>query len=107
MSYSLHNMSLDRIYSVNDSGVLLDPKLKFDSPITSTVNKAMSVLGFIKWWSKEFDYAYTTKLLFTSLVRRNLEYSVWSPQYLPALSQRPRCWRKTFMAQCHENSPTY
>jgi len=31
MSYSLQNISLDRIYSVNDLGVLLDPKLKFDS----------------------------------------------------------------------------
>jgi len=63
--------------------VLLDPKLKFDSHITSTVNKAMSVLGFIKRWSKEFDDPYTTKLLFTSLVRRNFEYcsSAWSPQY--------------------------
>jgi len=79
MSYSLQNMSLDRIYSVIDLGVLLDPKLKFDSHITSTVNKAMSVLGFLKRWSKEFDDPYTTKLLFTSLVRPNLEYcsSVW------------------------------
>jgi len=40
MSYSLQIMSLDRIYSVNDLGVLLDPKLKFDSHITSTINKA-------------------------------------------------------------------
>jgi len=31
----------------------------------STVNKAMSVLGFIKRWSKEFDDPYTTKLLIT------------------------------------------
>jgi len=83
MSYSLQNMSLDRLYSVNDLGVLLDPKLKFDSHITFTLNKAMSVLGFIKRWSKEFDDLYTTKLLFTSLVRPNSEYcfSVWSPQY--------------------------
>jgi len=36
---------LDRIYSVNDLGVLLDPKLKFDCHTMSTVNKAMSVLG--------------------------------------------------------------
>jgi len=49
----------------------------------STVNKAMSVLGFIKRWSKEFDDPYTTKLLFTSLVPPIVEYysSVWSPQY--------------------------
>jgi len=76
-------MSLDQIYSVSDLGVLLDPKFKFDSHITSTVNKAMSVLGFIKRWCKELNDLYTTKLLFISLVSPNLEYcsSVWSPQY--------------------------
>jgi len=74
MSYSLQNISLDRIYSVNDLGVLLDPKHKFDYQLTSTVNKAMSVLGFIKRWSKEFHDPYTTKLLLTSLGRPNLEY---------------------------------
>jgi len=68
---------------LNLNCVLLDPKLKFDCHIMSTVNKAMNVLGFIKRWSKEFDDLYTTKLLFTSLVRPILEYcsSVWSPQY--------------------------
>jgi len=83
VSYSLQNTPLDRIYSVNDLGVLLDPKLKFDCHIMSTVNKAMSVLTFKKRWSKEFDDLYTSKLLFTSLVRPILEYcsSVWSPQY--------------------------
>jgi len=33
MSYFLQIMSLDRIYSVNDLGVLLDHKLKFDSHV--------------------------------------------------------------------------
>jgi len=52
-------MSLDRIYSVNDLNVLLDPKLIFDSQIDrSSVYKAMSVLAFIKHWSKKFDDAY-------------------------------------------------
>jgi len=37
MSYSLQNMSLDRIYSVNDLGVLLDPKLKNDSSFQSSL----------------------------------------------------------------------
>jgi len=48
ISYSLQNTPLDRIYSVNDLGVFLDPELKFNCHIMSTVNKAMSVLGFIK-----------------------------------------------------------
>jgi len=74
MSYSLRNMSLDRLYSVNDLGVFLDHKHKFDSHITSTVNKAMGVFGFIKHWSNEFDDPYNIKLFFTSLVRPNLKY---------------------------------
>jgi len=65
MSYSLQNMSLIRIYSVNDLGVLLDIKLKFDSHITSIVNKAMSILGFIMRWSEEFD---DSKLLSPPLI---------------------------------------
>jgi len=38
----------------------------------------MSVIGFIKRWSKEFDDPYATKLLFTSLVRPNFEYCLES-----------------------------
>jgi len=33
----------------------------------------MNVLGVIKRWSKEFDDPYTTKLLFTSLVRSRIK----------------------------------
>jgi len=51
-------------------------KFKFDSHITSTVIKTISVLGFIRRWSIDL-------LLFTSLGRPNLEYcsSIWSPKY--------------------------
>jgi len=35
-------MSLDRIYSVNDLGVLLDTKLKFDSHIISSVKSSLN-----------------------------------------------------------------
>jgi len=78
MSNSLQNRSLDRVFLVNDLNIFLDTKLKFDTHITCTVNKAISVLGFIKLWSKEFDDPYTTKLLFTSLFRICLESTVSS-----------------------------
>lgn len=82
-TYTLSGCSLDRITRVDDLGVLLDPKLKFSDHISSIVNKARGVLGFIKRWSKEFDDPYLTKTLFISLVRPILEYGspVWSPQY--------------------------
>jgi len=47
--------SLERITRVDDLGGLLDPKLKFSDHISSIVNKARGVHGFIKRWSKEFD----------------------------------------------------
>jgi len=83
MTYTLSGCSLDRITRVDDLGVILDPKLKFSDHISSIVNKARGVLGFIKRWSKEFDDLYLTKTLFISLVRPILEYEspVWSPQY--------------------------
>jgi len=43
VSYFLQNTSLDRIYSVNDLGVLLDPKLKFDCHIMSTANSQIII----------------------------------------------------------------
>jgi len=79
-TYTLSGCSLDRITRVDDLGVLLDPKLKFSDHISSIVNKARGVLGFIKRWSKEFDDPYLTKTLFISLVRPILEFGspVWS-----------------------------
>jgi len=94
MSFSLQNIPLDRICLVVVLGVLLTLKLKFDFHITSTVNKTMSALGIIKRWSKEFDDPYTTKLLYASLFRHNLEYcsSAWSPQYQYSNPSHSNSW---------------
>jgi len=78
--------------------VLLDPKLKFSDHISSIVNKARGVLGFIKRWSKELDDPFMTKTLFISLVRSILEYGspVWSPQYA-VHSDRSESVQKNFL----------
>jgi len=83
ISYTLNSVPLIRLDEVNDLGILLDHKLKFDKHVAFSVSKATQVLGFIKRWAKEFDDPYTTKLLYVSLVRPILEYGscVWSPQY--------------------------
>jgi len=50
-THDLHSkwvVGLDRITRVDDLGVLLDPKLKFSDHISTIVNKARGVLGFIK-----------------------------------------------------------
>lgn len=81
--YTIDSYDLEEVKSFVDLGVLLDQKLRFNLHIESIVNKAYSMLGFIKRWSKEFNDPYITKTLFESLVRPILEYSciVWSPYY--------------------------
>jgi len=68
-TYTLSECPMDRIARVDDLGVLLDPKLKFSDHISTIVNKARGVLGFIERWSKEIDDPYMTKTLFISLVQ--------------------------------------
>jgi len=46
--YTLSGYELDRITHVDRLGVYMDPKLKFSDYVTTMVNKASSVLGFIK-----------------------------------------------------------
>ena len=81
--YFLGQNLLIRTDSFNDLGILLDAKLSFNSHIEVMINKARSMLGFIKRWSKEFKDPYVTKRLYTALVRPILEYGsiIWSPQY--------------------------
>ena len=82
-NFSLGEFHLERVNSFLDLGILLDPKLNFNTHITTMVNKAYGVFYFIKRWAKEFTDPYITKGLFTSLVRPILEYGsvVWDPQY--------------------------
>lgn len=83
INYALGSRQLERVSSILDLGVLLDPKLNFISHISMTANKARGVLGFVKRWAKEFKDPYITKILYTSLVRPILEYAsvVWDPVY--------------------------
>lgn len=83
VNYVLDDHTLNKIEAVSDLGVLLDAKLNFIQHISLTVNKARSVLGFIKRWAKEFTDPYITKQLYTSLVRPILEYGsiIWDPTY--------------------------
>lgn len=79
--YFISSHKVENVSSFLDLGVLLDHRLRFDLHINSCINKARSLLGFIKRWAKEFDDPYLTKRLFVSLVRPGLEYAsvVWCP----------------------------
>lgn len=78
-NYMINNTALELVEYFNDLGIYLDKHLDFKAHISLTINKASGVLGFIKRWSKEFSDPYTTKQLYTTLVRPILEYGsvIW------------------------------
>lgn len=82
-NYCLNGISVSKTNSIKDLGVYFDDKLNFKLHFCYIINKANSMLGFIKRWSKEFNDPYVLKSLYSCLVRPNLEYAsqVWSPFY--------------------------
>lgn len=80
-SYVLSSEPIPFVNSLRDLGVICDSELNFHSHIDHIVNRANSVLGFVKRWSKEFSDPYVCKSLYIFFVRPLLEYAcqVWSP----------------------------
>ena len=97
---SFHGYELELVDNFLDLGVLLDSKLNFIPYKSMTVNKARSVLNFIKWWAKGFNDPYVTKSLYTSLVWPILEYEsiIWDPLYKKYSSNIHRISTKTISA---------
>lgn len=80
----LGNQVVQKCKIVRDLGVILDSKLTFVEHYNSIINKANSMLGFIKRFSNNFQDPYTIKLLYTTYVRPILEYChlVWNPYHV-------------------------
>ena len=81
MNYYIGQQLVERCTKMRDLGVILDSKLTFVNHYNTIINKANSMLGFIKRFSYHFKDPYTIKTLFVSYVRSILEYCsiVWSP----------------------------
>ena len=73
--YKLMDSFVNKVDVVKDLGVICDNELNFRSHIDNMINRASSMLGFVKRWAKEFSNPYVTKILYTSYVRLILEYA--------------------------------
>lgn len=78
--YTINGQVIERVDEIRDLGVILDKKLNFNKHIEYVSNKAKAVQQFVKRQSFFFDTD-IVKLLYTALVRSNLEFacSIWSP----------------------------
>lgn len=82
-NYNINNITLSRVTSMRDLGIIFDPKLTFEAHINNIVRKAYSKLGFLFRSLGKFKKIDTYKLLYFTYVRSNLEYctAVWNPHY--------------------------
>lgn len=105
-SYSMEGLALERVYQINDLGVLLDSKLSFDLHRSTMITKANRQLGFISKISKDFRDPYCLKALYCSLVRPILESSslVWTPYQLTWCLRIERV-QKRFIRQALRHLP--
>ena len=76
-------VELDETTLEKDLGIHIDPELNFSQHYEKQVNKGNTILGLIRRTYSYFDVESVTRLLYTSLVRRHLEYrnAAWMPLY--------------------------
>jgi hypothetical protein len=71
----LGGIILDRVDSINDSGVIMESKISFtDEHIDVAVRRALAMLWFVKRMSCEFRDLYTLNTLYISFVLPKLEW---------------------------------
>lgn len=80
-TYHINGAPLTKVNTINDLGIILDSKLKFDMHIDFAVKKAYKMLGFIMRATSKFTNRACTNMLYNTLVRSHLEYNsyIWSP----------------------------
>lgn len=78
--YIINECPLSRVNSIKDLGIHFDSDLGFKLNHKTILNKSYKMLGFLNRNTKEFKNPRCLKLLYTSLVRSNLEFGslVWS-----------------------------
>ena len=95
---TLGDQIVERCSRVRDLGIILDSKLTFIEHYNAIINKANSMLGFIKRFCFNFQDPYTIKTLYIAYVRSILEYCsiVWSPFQITHI-ERIESVQKQFM----------
>lgn len=107
--YTFKSVPLKRTYSTRDLGVIFDHKLTFSNHITSIINSAMKILGFVIRSTSCLPNTLPFILLYFSLVRSKLEYCsiVWCPFYEVYKIGLERVQRKFLKVLCFRSTGQY
>lgn len=82
-NYNINGVTINRINTIRDLGVMFDSKLSFANHVEIISNGAFKMLGFISRSLNKFKMHETYNTLYNLYVRSALEYcsSIWSPHY--------------------------
>jgi hypothetical protein len=81
-NYYVDNLLIVQADCVKDLGVMLDSKLHFHRHIDYLYSRALELLGLIRFITYNFSSLDCLQVLYTALVRSNLEYASVAWNYL-------------------------
>lgn len=82
-TYSINQLSIERVNQIKDLGVILERDLSFRSHIEYITTRAKSRLAWVRRFSKDFNDPWVIKRLFMTFVLPIVEYAsqIWTPIY--------------------------
>jgi hypothetical protein len=95
-TYIIDQHRLERVYKFKDLGVTFDTELNFNDHLNNIVSKALKTYGFVFRNCKDFSNPKTLLLLYTSLIRSQLEYCslIWYPIDITNINKLEKVQRK-------------
>lgn len=95
-SYKLNGLTIERVNSIRDLGVIFDAKLSFENHFRNITTRAYRILGFISRNLYNFQNIKTYMTLYNVYIRSILDYCspVWSPFYQNHIDSLERVQRK-------------
>lgn len=79
--YFINELKVERVYEIRDLGVIINAKMNPNAHIEFMKKKSLAALSFVRRTCRNEFHIDTAKLLYTSLVRSNVEFAnvVWNP----------------------------
>ena len=108
-NYSLDGSVLKSVTDVKDLGVYFSSNLSFSKHISTVVNKAFRMLGFVKRTMKPLRSVTVYKILYNAYIRSCLDYCspVWSPNARYLIDKVERVQKRFLKHLCFIDNVKY
>jgi hypothetical protein len=107
--YAIGREALTRVKCIKDLGIILSADLSYNGHFTSIRSKAFKLLGILRRNCFKSFKKSTNKLLYTSLVRSQIEYGsvIWNPYQVTKINLLERVQKRFIKLQCINSNIMY